>query len=121
MGVTRVFETKNINERIIDELVIAYNSHDARAFADLFTEDAIHGTLHAELQQRGQEEIYRRYVDVFANFPENKTEVVQRTAFGQFVVDHELVQRSPASEPFNVVAIYTLEASLIKRLDFVRE
>jgi hypothetical protein len=58
---------------------------------------------------------------VFANFPENKTEVVQRTAFGSFVVDHELVRRSPASEPFNVVAIYTIEAGLIKRLDFVRE
>jgi uncharacterized protein (TIGR02246 family) len=113
--------TKMRNEQVIDQLVLAYNAHDPRAFADLFTEDAIHGTLHAESQQRGREEIYHRYVEVFANFPENKTKVVQRTAFGQFVVDHELVQRSPTTEPFNVVAIYTLEADLIKRLDFVRE
>jgi uncharacterized protein (TIGR02246 family) len=114
-------EPKINNQQIIDQLVIAYNAHNARAFADLFTEDAIHGTLHAESQQYGREEIYRRYVEVFANFPENKTEVVQRTAFGQFIVDHELVRRSPTTEPFNVVAIYTLEAGLIKRLDFVRE
>jgi hypothetical protein len=114
-------EPKINNQQIIDQLVIAYNAHNARAFADLFTEDAIHGTLHAESQQRGREEIYHRYVEVFANFPENKTEVVQRTVFGSFVVDHELVRRSPASEPFNVVAIYTIEAGLIKRLDFVRE
>jgi hypothetical protein len=109
------------NEQVIDQLVLAYNTHNARAFADFFTEDAIHGLLHADLQQRGREEIYRRYVEVFANFPENRTEVVRRIAFGSFVIDHELVQRSLTSEPFNVVAIYTLGAGLIKRLDFVRE
>jgi hypothetical protein len=41
-------EPKANNQQIIDQLVIAYNAHNARAFADLFTEDAIHGTLHAE-------------------------------------------------------------------------
>jgi uncharacterized protein (TIGR02246 family) len=109
------------NARVIDQLVAAYNSHDARAFADLFSEDAVHGTLHAESQQHGREEIYRRYIEVFSNFPENKTEVIQRTAFGRFVVDHEVVRRSSQSEPFNVVAIYTLESGLIRRLDFIRE
>jgi hypothetical protein len=113
--------TQTDNERVIDQLVIAYNSHNARAFADFFTEDAIHGTLHAELQQHGREEIYKRYMEVFANFPENKTEVVQRIAFGAFVIDHERVRRSASSEPFNVAAIYTMQAGLIKRLDFVRE
>jgi hypothetical protein len=109
------------NQDVIDKLVIAYNNHDARAFADFFSEDAVHGTLHSELLQHGREEIYRRYLEVFATYPENKTEVVQRIAFGKFVIDHELVSRSPSTEPFDVVAIYTLEAGLITRLDFVRE
>jgi uncharacterized protein (TIGR02246 family) len=112
---------KTRNQDLIDKLVIAYNNHDARAFADFFSENAIHGTLHSELLQHGREEIYRRYLEVFATYPENKTEVIQRITFGQFVVDHELVTRSSSAEPFNVVAIYTLEAGLITRLDFVRE
>jgi uncharacterized protein (TIGR02246 family) len=109
------------NQDVIDQLVIAYNNHNARAFADFFTEDAVHGTLHAEVQQHGREEIYQRYLEVFATYPENKTEVVQRIAFGKFVIDHELVTRSSSAEPFHVVAIYTLEAGLITRFDMVRE
>jgi hypothetical protein len=115
------FMTNNQNQDVIDNLVIAYNNHDARAFADFFSEDAMHGTLHSELLQHGRKEIYQRYLEVFATYPENKTEVVQRIAFGQFVVDHELVTRSSSAEPFNVVAIYTLKDGLITRLDFVRE
>jgi uncharacterized protein (TIGR02246 family) len=110
----------NLNTRVIDQLVRAYNARDARLFADFFTEDAIHGTMHAETRQHGREEIYRRYIDVFAMYPENHTEVVRRIAFGVFVVDHEVVRRSRQSEAFNVIAMYTLEGGLIKRLDFLR-
>jgi hypothetical protein len=111
----------NANTRVIDQLVRAYNAHDARAFADFFSEDAVHGTMNAETRQRGREEIYRRYIDVFAMYPENQTEVMGRFAFGSFVIDHEMVRRSPLTEPFNVVAIYTLNEGLITRLDFARE
>jgi hypothetical protein len=79
-----------------------------------------HGILHAQEQQHSREEIYQRYIDVFSKFPENQTEVVHRVAFGQFIIDHERVRRSPSAEPFDVVAIYELEQGLIKRLDFVR-
>jgi uncharacterized protein (TIGR02246 family) len=113
--------TDNQNQNVIDNLVIAYNNHDARAFADFFSEDAVHGTLHSELVQHGREEIYQRYLEVFATYPENRTEVIQQIAFGQFIVDHELVTRSSSAEPFNVVAIYTLKDGLITRFDMVRE
>ncbi len=113
--------TNDQNQNVIDNLIIAYNNHNARGFADFFSEDAIHGTLHTEQLQHGREEIYQRYLEVFATYPENKTEVLHRTTFGPFVVDHELVTRSPSTEPFHVVAIYKLEAGLITRLDFVRE
>lgn len=108
------------NAAVIDRLVEAYNAQDARGFADLFTEDGWHGDLHAERFQQGREEIYRRYVDVFALYPENRTDVVHRIAFGPFVVDHEHVRRSNGAEPFEVVAIYTLEDGLIKRAELVR-
>jgi uncharacterized protein (TIGR02246 family) len=109
------------NTRVIDQLVIAYNAGNARGFADLFTEDAVHGNLHGDGLQTSREEIYRRYVEVFGTFPENRTEVIHRIAFDHFVIDHERVKRSANSEPFDVVAIYTMKDGLIARCDFVRK
>jgi hypothetical protein len=109
------------NAPLIDRLVAAYNLHDARAFADCFTEDAVHGKLHAETQQHGREAIYHRYTEVFSMYPENRTEVVHRIAFGAFIIDHERVQRSATVESFDVVAIYTVRDGLIDRCEFVRE
>jgi hypothetical protein len=109
------------NESVIDKLILAYNAQDTRGFANLFTEDAYHGRLHTDAPQIGRETIFQHYTKVFAEHPQNRTKVINRMAFGSFVVDHEKVQRGPDSEPFDVVAFYTLEAGLIKRLEFVRE
>ena len=108
------------NAQVIDRLIEAYNRQDVQAFANLFTENAVHGVLHSETQQRSRQEIFERYVEVFGMYPENKTEVVHRIVFGSFVIDHEKVSRSSSNEPFDVVAIYTLESGLISRLEFVR-
>ena len=69
--------TETQNAEVIDRLVEAYNRQDAQAFANLFTENAVHGVLHSETQQRSRQEIFERYVEVFGMYPENKTEVVQ--------------------------------------------
>jgi uncharacterized protein (TIGR02246 family) len=113
-------DTAEQNKRVIDELVMRYNKRDATGFAALFTEDGVHGTLHSEAQQRGRTQIEARYNEVFALYPENKTIVVHRIAFGAFVIDHEKVQRNASSEAFDVVAIYTLRDGLIERCEFVR-
>jgi hypothetical protein len=108
------------NAAIVDSLVRAYNNHDARGFADHFSDDAIHGILHSDDLDVGAEAIFRRYVEVFARFPQNGTEVVHRVVFDDVVVDHERVRRSPESEPFDVVAVNTIRGGKIIRLDFVR-
>lgn len=113
--------SQTTNAQLIDGLVAAYNAGNARAFADLFAPDATHGDLNSDARQRGREEIYQRYVDVFAQYPENRTAVLHRIVLDRFVVDHEQVRRSPDAEPFEVVAIYTLDGGLIQRLDFVRK
>jgi hypothetical protein len=50
------------NTEVIDRLVRAYNDHDPRRFANLFTPDATHGTLRGETPQHGREAIYEHYV-----------------------------------------------------------
>jgi uncharacterized protein (TIGR02246 family) len=108
------------NEALIDKLVEAYNAGDARAFADFFAPNATHGNINSVERQNSREEIYLRYLEIFAQFSENRTEVLHRVVVGNFVVDHERVRRSPAHEPFEVVAVYTLDGGFITRLDFVR-
>jgi hypothetical protein len=112
--------TDSSNGAVIDLLVDAYNAGDARAFADLFADDAPHGVIHSNAYLIGRDAIYSRYVEIFSTYPQNRSDVVHRIAFGPFVIDHERVRRSPDAEPFDVIAIYTLESGLIKRLDFVR-
>jgi uncharacterized protein (TIGR02246 family) len=106
---------------LIDALVEHYNSQDVRKFADCFAVDAWHGTLHGAMPQVGREAIYARYVDVFREYPQNRTEVIHRIMFGKFVIDHERVRRRAADQPFDVAVIYTIENDRIKRAEFVRE
>jgi hypothetical protein len=109
------------NAQVIDSLVVAYNSHDARAFADHFSENAWHGNLHADTFQEGREAIFQRYVEVFARFPQNRTEVLHRIVVGDYVIDHERVRRSASMAAFDVVAVYTVKQGQITRLEMIRE
>jgi uncharacterized protein (TIGR02246 family) len=113
-------ESKIEKVDVIDKLVEAYNSRNARAFADLFDEKAIAYEHPNQISQNGREEIYKRYVDVFAQFPQNHSEILYRVIIKNRVIDHELVSRSPQGEPFQVIAIYEIENGLIKRFDIVR-
>lgn len=111
---------RNANTALIDRLVDAYNARDARAFANCFAPDAVHANLNADDALHGREAIHARYVEVFKTYPENHSDVVHRIAFGPYVIDHEQVRRSPSSEPFEVVAIYTMRDDLVARIGFVR-
>ena len=75
------------NSAVIDDLVEAYNTGDARRFADFFAEDAVHGVLHSDQYLHGRDAIHARYVEVFAMHPQNRSDVVNRMAFGPFVLD----------------------------------
>lgn len=108
------------NTAVIDRLVEAYNAGDARAFADLFASDAVHAAYNNDQALVGREAIHARYIEVFSTYPQNRTDVVHRIAFGPYVVDHERVRRAPDLDPFDVVAIYTLASGLIQRIDLVR-
>lgn len=111
----------NKNTEVIDKLVEAYNSSNARAFADHFASDVTVFEFPNILVQQNREEIFEFYTDLFGKFPENRTEVLHRIIIGNRVIDHERVKRSSESEPFEVLTIYELENEEIKRLDFVRK
>jgi uncharacterized protein (TIGR02246 family) len=114
-------QSANENTVLIDRLVEAYNSSNARAFSDLFAADALVYEFPGTLAQQSREAIFEFYQKLFGEFPENQTEVLHRIVIGNRVADHERVRRAPDAEPFEVLTIYELENGEIKRVDFIRQ
>ena len=98
----------------------AYNAQDVEAFCSFYAEDAVLGSYSGGVLAEGLQAIRERHVKLFADFPQNQAKLLNRIAFGNFVVDHEDVERSPGGESFQVAPIYTIAGGKIARVDFVR-
>jgi uncharacterized protein (TIGR02246 family) len=105
---------------VIDALVRAYNAHDAAAFAALFSPNANAYEHPGTLAQEGSAAIEAYYARRFAELPELKTEVLHRIVVGDYVIDHERVQRAHDQEPFETVAVNLVRDGQIQRLDIIR-
>jgi hypothetical protein len=108
------------NEQLIETLVTRYNARDAQGVAALFAPGCQEFSHGGELLRTGPQAIADNYTKVFAEFPHNHAEVLHRSAFGDKVIDHERVRRSPTSEPFEVIVIYTIKDGAVIRTDYVK-
>jgi hypothetical protein len=106
--------------QIVDSLVDAYNSHDATRFAAHFSVDANTYEHPGALAQVGRSGIEAHYARRFRELPELKTQVQHRIVIGQYVIDHERVQRASDQAPFETLAINLVRDGEIRRLDIVR-
>jgi hypothetical protein len=98
----------------------AYNAHDLDAHVAHFADDVKVADLNGAVTIDGIEAYRARYAKVFADFPENRADLVARIVIGNVVIDHERVFRSPSTAPFEVAAIYTIVDGKIRRVDFVK-
>jgi hypothetical protein len=98
----------------------AYNAQDLDKYVSYFSADCIVSGLNGTPTETSREAIKARYAKAFAQFPENKAELLNRIAVGNTVVDHELVIRAPGGEQFEIIAIYTFRDGLIARVDFAK-
>lgn len=98
----------------------AYNAQDLEKYVTYFTEDCIVSGLNGTPTETTRDAIKARYAKAFAQFPQNKAELLSRIAVGNTVVDHELVIRAPGGEQFEIIAIYTFRDGLIARVDFAK-
>ena len=98
----------------------AYNAQDLDAHCAWFADDVIVADLNGAVTLQGLSAYRAKYQQVFAEFPQNHAELVNRVVVGARVIDHERVKRSPEAEPFEVAAIYTIADGKIVRVDFVK-
>jgi hypothetical protein len=98
----------------------AYNVQDLDAYCSFFADDLIVADLNGQVTIQGLQAFRDKYAQVFADFPENRVELLNRIVLSNTVVDHEKVIRRPGGETFEVAAIYTIAGGKIARVDFVK-
>lgn len=98
----------------------AYNAQDLDAHCACFADDVVVADLNGVVTISGIAAYRAKYEQVFAEFPQNHAELVNRIVVGNRVIDHERVRRSPSADPFEVAAIYTIADAKIVRVDFVK-
>lgn len=98
----------------------AYNAQDLDAHCAFFAEDVTVADFNGAVTIQGLAAYRAKYVQVFADFPQNRAELVNRIVLGNIVVDHERVSRTSGAETFQVIAIYTLAGGKIARVDFAK-
>jgi hypothetical protein len=105
---------------LVARQLAAYNAQDLDGHCACFAPDVVVSNLGEAANLEGIEAYHARYQGVFAQFPQNRAEVLARIVLGSFAVDHERVWRSPETAPFEVLAIYTVTGESISHVRFVR-
>jgi hypothetical protein len=101
-------------------LLAHYNAQDADAYVALMTVGASEANWRGAVVRDGREGVRSGLKAMFAEFPQNRVEVLAEFVMGEKVVLHERVYRSATAEPFDVMVIYGFEGPLIDRVEFVR-
>jgi len=108
------------NADVAQKQLDAYNAQDVDAMMAFYAPDVIVSGLNGTPTETSRDALRARYEKAFAQFPQNKAELVNRIAVGNTVADHEHVERAPGGETFDVIAIYTFRDGLIARVDFAK-
>lgn len=108
------------NVEIAQAQLDAYNAQDLEAHLAFFADDMTIANLREEPNLSGIAAYKEHMGGVFAQFPQNKVELLARVTIGNKVLDHEKVMRSPQAEPFEVIAVYTILNGKIASVDFIK-
>ncbi|PXW75906.1 uncharacterized protein (TIGR02246 family) [Blastomonas natatoria] len=105
---------------VAEAMIAHYNAQDADAYVALMTEDACEAGYRGAVLREGREGVRSGLKAMFAEFPDNRADILSGHVLGETVVLHEKVRRSAESEPFEVMSIYSFEGDKVSRVEFVR-
>lgn len=101
-------------------MIAHYNAQDADAYVALMTEDAVEASYRGAVLRDGREGVRAGLKAMFAQYPENRAEIISAHVLGPFVALHETVWRTAAGEPFDVMSVYSFDGELCSRVEFIR-
>ena len=105
---------------IAKAMIAHYNAQDADAYVALMTADACEAAYRGTVVREGREGTRAGLKAMFAEFPENRAEIITGYELGEYAVLHERVYRSSAAEPFEVMSVYSFEGDKCSRVEFIR-
>ena len=105
---------------IAEQMIVHYNAQDADAYVALMTDDACEAGYRGAVVREGKEGVRAGLNTMFAEFPENRAEILTGYELGEYAVLHEKVWRSAAAEPFEVMSVYSFDGDKCSRVEFIR-
>jgi len=106
--------------QIAEQMIAHYNAQDADAYVALMTDDACEAGYRGAVVREGKEGVRAGLNTMFAEFPENRAEILTGYELGEYAVLHEKVWRSAAAEPFEVMSVYSFDGDKCSRVEFIR-
>lgn len=109
-----------------EAMIAAYNAQDADLYVSYMTDDACEANYRGAVLRDGKEGTRSGLAAAFKVWPQNRAEVREKQAIGDYVIFREHVTRGPSTdgsapvEPFDVVAIYSFEGGKCSRVEFVQ-
>ncbi|MEH3100765.1 nuclear transport factor 2 family protein [Sphingomonas adhaesiva] len=101
-------------------MIARYNARDADAYVALMTDDACEATYRGAVLREGREGVRAGLTAMFAQYPQNRAEIIADWTLGDTVLLHEKVERAPGGEAFEVMSIYSFEGDRVSRVEFIR-
>ncbi|NJM51288.1 MAG: SnoaL-like domain-containing protein [Sphingomonadales bacterium] len=105
---------------IAKQMIAHYNAQDADAYVALMTDDACEAGYRGAVVREGKEGVRSGLKAIFAEYPQNRAEIIGEQEIGEFAVLREKVWRTADSDPFEVIAIYSFESGKCARVEFIR-
>ena len=101
-------------------MIALYNDQDADGYVALMTEDACEATYRGAVLRDGREGVRSGLKAMFAQYPQNRANIMSSHVLGDTVVLHETVARAPDGDQFEVMSIYSFSGDQVDRVEFIR-
>jgi len=109
-------------EKIVQKQLDSYNARDLQSYLDCFADDIqVFSFPSGKITYKGKAKLKAMYADIFENSPNLHCKLINRIAFNNKVIDHEIVSGRKGVEETEIVAIYEIENGLIAKAHFIRK
>ena len=101
-------------------MIELYNAQDADSYVALMTEDACEAGYRGAVLREGKEGVREGLKAMWAQFPQNRAEILSRIRIGPWTIDEERVTGRDGP-PLHAVAIYEVSDGRIRSVRFLSE